>query len=307
RYWRLLLASTLLACPAIAGLQAQTAVTAAGGNTSGVMLVNKMVMTNNSGTLKVRADTTAEQMLSWNGSAWIKVPPGNEGQISPYESDIPSNKTQPLSGDVLNPVTGKIWMDRNLGATQVATSSTDANSYGHLYQWGRGSDGHQFRTSGTTTKLSSTNTPGHGKFIRVPKTPYDWRSPQNDNLWQGVSGVNNPCPDGYRLPTEAEWNAERLSWSSNNAVGAFTSPLKLPVAGYRSFAASEPGHRMMRTLDRRFPKRQWGGLYLVDLSGYYWSSTVSGIFSRSLSFIRGNASMGSFRRADGYSVRCIKD
>ena len=35
QYWRLLLASTLLACPAIAGLQAQTVVTAAGGNTSG--------------------------------------------------------------------------------------------------------------------------------------------------------------------------------------------------------------------------------------------------------------------------------
>ena len=35
KYWRLLLASALLACPAIAELQAQKAVTAAGGNTSG--------------------------------------------------------------------------------------------------------------------------------------------------------------------------------------------------------------------------------------------------------------------------------
>ena len=35
RYWRLLLAIALLACPEIAGLQAQTAITAAGGNTSG--------------------------------------------------------------------------------------------------------------------------------------------------------------------------------------------------------------------------------------------------------------------------------
>jgi len=69
--------------------------------------------------------------------------------------------------DVTNPTTGKIWMDRNLGATQVATSSTDAASYGDLYQWGRRSDGHQCRTSATTATLSSTDTPAHGNFITI--------------------------------------------------------------------------------------------------------------------------------------------
>lgn len=44
--------------------------------------------------------------------------------------------------NVTNATTGKVWMDRNLGASQVATSSTDANSYGDLYQWGRAKDGH---------------------------------------------------------------------------------------------------------------------------------------------------------------------
>jgi hypothetical protein len=39
--------------------------------------------------------------------------------------------------DVTNPTTGATWMDRNLGATQVATSSTDAAAYGDLYQWCR--------------------------------------------------------------------------------------------------------------------------------------------------------------------------
>jgi hypothetical protein len=68
--------------------------------------------------------------------------------------------------DVTNPTTGKTWMDRNLGASQVATSSTDVNAYGDLYQWGRGADGHQCRTSPTTTFLSSTDQPGHGDFIR---------------------------------------------------------------------------------------------------------------------------------------------
>jgi hypothetical protein len=173
-----------------------------------------------------------------------------------------------------------------LGASQVATSSTDANSYGDLYQWGRGSDGHQCRTSATTATLSSGDQPGHGEFILAPSAPNDWRSPQNTNLWQGVNGVNNPCPSGYRLPTEAELDAERLSWSSNNAAGAFASPLKLPMAGFRNFGS--------------------GSLGSVGSFGSYWSSTVSSTRARNLNFDSG-AVFGYFVRASGGSVRCLKD
>jgi uncharacterized protein (TIGR02145 family) len=195
--------------------------------------------------------------------------------------------TAPFIPHVTNPATGKIWMDRNLGASRVATSSTDEDSYGDLYQWGRAADGHQIRTSGTTTTLSSSDTPGHGNFILVFTSPYDWRSPQNTNLWQGVSGVNYPCPVGYRLPTAAEWDAERMSWSTNNAAGAFASPLKLPVAGYRS-----PND---------------GSLSSVGSYGYYWSSTVSSTNSGDLMFSSSNAIVGNNSHAHGYSVRCLKD
>ena len=92
-------------------------------------------------------------------------------------------------------------MDRNLGANQVATSSTDANAYGDLYQWGRGNDGHQCRNSSTTSTLSSSDTPPNSNFILSPNAPYDWRTTQNNNLWQGVNGTNNPCPTGFRIPT----------------------------------------------------------------------------------------------------------
>ena len=86
--------------------------------------------------------------------------------------------------DVTNPSTGKTWMDRNLGASQVATSSTDNLAYGDLYQWGRASDGHQCRISPTTASFSNTDQPGIGNFILAPNTIGDWRSPQNTNLWQ---------------------------------------------------------------------------------------------------------------------------
>jgi uncharacterized protein (TIGR02145 family) len=178
-------------------------------------------------------------------------------------------------------------MDRNMGASQKATSSTDANSYGDLYQWGRKSDGHQCRTSATTSTLSSSDQPGHGDFILPSSAPNDWRSPQNTNLWQGVNGVNNPCPSLYRLPTNAELDAERLSWISNDPAGAFASPLKLPMAGYRLISN--------------------GSLNVVGSRGYYWSSTTATNNSRYLYFTSGVAFMNTHNRAFGNSVRCLKN
>ena len=189
--------------------------------------------------------------------------------------------------DVTNPTTGLTWMDRNLGASQVAISSTDQNAYGDLYQWGRRADGHQCRTSLTTYILSSVDQPAHGNFIEINSGNYDWRSPQNTNLWQGVNGVNNPCPSGYRLPTETELNNERLSWGSNNGAGAFAAPLKWTRAGVRSFSN--------------------GSLSNVGTYGYYWSSTVSGAGSRYLRFDSSTALMLDNFRADGFSVRCLKN
>lgn len=188
---------------------------------------------------------------------------------------------------VYNPITGKTWMNRNLGASRVATNVNDTEAYGDLYQWGRGVDGHQIKTSTTTTTLSNADNPGHGNFILTSSSPYDWRSPQNDNLWQGVNGINNPCPTGYRLPTEAEFNAELASWSSNNSAGAFNSPLKLTSAGYRH--------------------RDNGLIYAIGTSGYYWTSTVDGANSRNLYFDDVNAHMTSLNRGLGFSVRCIKE
>ena len=181
----------------------------------------------------------------------------------------------------------KCWLDRNLGATQVATSSTDANSYGDLFQWGRGDDGHQSRLSGTTPTLSGTDTPGNANFIVSSNSPFDWRSPQNTNLWQGVSGTNNPCPSGYRLPSYSELDYERTNWTGgNNAAGAYSSPLELPAAGYRHFL---------------------GSIQNIGSVGYYWSSLVSGTLSIALNFGDSYAASDAPGQALGASVRCIMD
>jgi len=273
-------------------LTAQVAVTTDGSSADGSAMLE--VKSTTKGFLPPRMTETQRDAISAPATGLIVFCTncGDNGEAQIYNGTDWTNMiggaaSAPPPPNVTNPTTGEVWMDRNLGASQVATSSTDSDSYGDLYQWGRAADGHESKTSNTTATLAISDTPGHGDFITNGSSPYDWRNPQNDNLWQGVSGTNNPCPSGYRLPTEAEWEAERTSWSSNNAAGAFASPLKLPVAGSRS--------------------RSNGSLSSVGSLGNYWSSTVDGTLSRYLLFYSSSADMFSSYRAYGLSVRCLKD
>ncbi len=202
--------------------------------------------------------------------------------------------------EVTNTSTNRTWLNKNLGANQVATSVTDYNAYGNFYQWGRLSDGHQCMTwtsstsgtpvNGSTSTLSSGDVPGHNQFITPNNNPYDWRSTQNDNLWQGVNGTNNPCPSGFRLPTQTEWSNEFNTWSSTDAAGAYGSVLKLTKSGARRYDN--------------------GNLYNASTYGNYASSTVTSDANRRVQahyFNDSNAGFNLHYRSNGDNVRCIKD
>lgn len=159
------------------------------------------------------------------------------------------------TGTVLS-LTGEIWMDKNLGATQAATSISDAASYGDYYQWGRPTDGHQiYNTANETTVQLNYYYEENSKFV-IGNT-FSWVNARYDQLWQGPAGENNPCPTGYAVPTEADWKAEMATWSSQDDAGAFASPLKLPLAGMRAATGA-----------------QTSVLFEQGSSGYYWSSTA---------------------------------
>jgi uncharacterized protein (TIGR02145 family)/prepilin-type N-terminal cleavage/methylation domain-containing protein len=182
----------------------------------------------------------------------------------------------------------RCWLDRNLGASQVAISYNDSAAYGDLYQWGRGADGHQSRTSSIIAGPVASINPGFSFITIINNIIYDWLSPQNNNLWQGVNGVNNPCPIGFRLPTQSEWDAIITASGITNYTTAYNSSLKL----------TEGGYRMVNS----------GSLTKIGISGCYWSSSPNGVNSSSMCFNSSSVypTINS-NRGNGFSVRCIKD
>jgi uncharacterized repeat protein (TIGR01451 family) len=213
--------------------------------------------------------------------------------------------TKPMVyGTVTSSSTGRIWMDRNLGASRVATAANDTESYGDLFQWGRKADGHEknrsyseeYFTASTTTKLTSTQEVSN-KYVISDNGNYEWTTNWDvTEPWATdatyIGGINNPCPNGFRVPTYAELEAERpglAGLSSPLTIDAFANSfLKIPGGGY------------------------WHQSAKGELSGSLfalWSSTPSndGLKGKVLRFYNGNLNWREPPKGDGYCVRCIKN
>ncbi len=225
---------------------------------------------------------------------------------------------------VTSPITGRQWLDRNLGATMVCSKSreefADDDSYvadqkacfGDLYQWGRLADGHEKRNSSTSTTRATDISSAGNSFIKNSSDPYDWveNTTQDSNnvdddgakrkaLWGKTDG-SSICPKGFRVPTLKELKEETTNWENpamaeDESIGkvkvtnrdtAFKNFLKFPVAGYRSSGSASL-------------------IYQGD-GGFVWSSLPNGLGSQDFGFGDGYVGDSLYGRADGLSVRCIR-
>lgn len=194
---------------------------------------------------------------------------------------------------------GKIWLQQNLGSSQVASSSADANAYGDLFQWGRWDDGHQLRNS-QIVQAPSPNTPEGASITGggyVAGSPAWWAGFAGSDTWTGVSAADvnasagaDPCkaigPD-WKMPSQADWTTLIGAESIGYPATAYSSNLKLPAGGYRSSSD--------------------GNFTFVGLRGYFWSSDTSSLGGKYLYIgsTIANPSAGAMR-GQGSSVRCIK-
>lgn len=212
-------------------------------------------------------------------------------------------------------VEGTMTMSCNLGEIISAFNLNDAR-IGLLYQWGRkdpfpGTQGWFMPTASTLygriTSVDFKDVTEDNNLINSIKSPFvffvtnsgknDWytlNGTQNDNLWNTADNgksIFDPCPEGWRVPNS------RVSWDNLNSTNfsvdyANYSRIYLPknlsyfMAGYYGFN---------------------GLLYAPGGNGYYWSSITDETLALDLNFNQGLVGVLPAFRANGHSIRCVKE
>lgn len=183
-------------------------------------------------------------------------------------------------GLVKSPHSSKIWLDRNLGATQSCTTSNDAACFGDYFQWGRTMNGHEKYATASTSTIQISLDSDSSSFI---KDNSNWKTTYDSDLWTGVNAVNNPCPSGFMVPNKIEFEDDTLNNGVIDSATAFSNFLKLPEAGYRKKDGT------------------------LSASGFVWNSTLVGTIISTFYFSSSNASMAIAIPNFGLPVRCIKN
>jgi uncharacterized protein (TIGR02145 family) len=174
----------------------------------------------------------------------------------------------------------KQFMCHNLGADTSLDPFTPAKGLnGDYYQWG------------IKYPVATVDTPSGGI------SGWNTNGAPNNAWDQYVKTANDPCPNGFRLPTYTEWYNAR-TYNINSYVGNFISghtydsglnignDLYVPAAGFRD---------------------EWyGGLYELNQTGYYWMSSVTGNVTFKILLNESYIERG-WDRLNAMPVRCIAE
>lgn len=187
----------------------------------------------------------------------------------------------------------KEFMCHNLDADTTADPFTPNSSiHGAKYQWGAQTNQAGRYYSQSNDQSNSSTITG---WINTPYLP--------DGTWTDASKtVNDPCPSGYRVPTQAQWQAV-VSNNAFTAIGSWTNSATNYSSGVmlgNNLFLPSAGHRDAVTgiLNER-------GLY-----GDYWSSTPGTFINSSNAQSLHIQSFAAnvvlvYGRTSGFSIRCI--
>ena len=201
-----------------------------------------------------------------------------------------------------------VWAPVNCGYQPAGEEGEGHKGYpyGKLYQWGRkygqGYDANDatYPSDANIVQGPVSNEVGNkeenkDKFYK--NNTGDWCSPQLRE-W---SSANDPCPEGWRVPTESEirkLQAKYSNWTTSDGQSGrwFSGDKSYSSAGDAKVFFPAAGYLLY-----------YGLADYRGSNGFYWSSSVNGARAYYLSFGSGDVSMYSIDRAYGKSVRCVED
>ena len=227
-------------------------------------------------------------MIFNNGNRCLEINLGTPG--SPSWQSISCDER---CGAYVAPGVWKRFMCHNLGSANFSsdpfTPSWENN--GGYWRWGAKAE--------AASGPSDASTPNDAAIVGWGSLPLGV-----NGAWLDASKTaDDPCPDGYRVPTKTQWkgvvahngtptNANGSPWTAgatNYSIGKnFGTSLMLPAAGFRSGTDGSLIERAAR--------------------GRYWSSTENLTASAAhLNFTGGTNTVENFGRVLGLPVRCVAE
>ena len=217
-------------------------------------------------------------------------------------------------------------MDRNLGATSAFPG--DIYAIGLLYQWGRkdpflgsSSTTESVMAKSTLDPWPSTVEPATGgtiEFVIANPTTfiksdngwyYDWLGERNDNLWNTVKTIYDPCPPGYKVSDSDIWRLAGLR-SDNSNNSAYDA-----ILHGSNFGSSGPGEmKLTKEAICWYPAngcRYGSADKLVGNTYYGWTNKgISGDYTKSYAVLFKSNEIKTGKdevRSNALSVRCQKE
>jgi uncharacterized protein (TIGR02145 family) len=135
---------------------------------------------------------------------------------------------------------------------------------------------------------------------------YDWATIMNgaSSSNEVPSGVQGICPDGWHIPSDAEWDVLVIYLGGSN------------IAGYKMKSTSgwnNDGNGDNSSGFAAFPGgyRNTGGDYSgLDFNGYWWTATennAADAWRRGLYYSSDGVFRYNYNKSYGFSVRCVRD
>ena len=224
-------------------------------------------------------------------------------------TDEPSQPVTDIDGNVYKTVKlgNQVWMAQNLRTTRYADGRKiplgTTESFDDAYRY-----------------YPNNNRANVSKYGYL----YNWAAVMNGSASSEAnpSGVQGICPNGWHVPSDAEWaeltNYVKSQSQSQYVCGDYTGNIAKALASETGWNSStyncDVGNNPSANNATGFSARPAGG-YFGDYSGfgycaYFWSATQSDsydAYDRSLYYYYAYVNRYNYNKSSGYSVRCVRN